>query len=321
MSSNFSSTPHPTPFPPGKTFVFRDWQWGICHCTHYDIFYICSKKLGLNYTGELLKTALNAIIIYCISNSLQQLITLLNLVFFLIPPSLKLILPAMNKQGQLHWVPIGKESLDSREEFDWQLWDQASLSSGEEVSHLKYEHLFSKVLPEFSKSQVSPCWSPPYSVCCHLWLIKGLQCHGCCSPPNLTSHSPVSPPRMQSSAGLTVPPGPGFDLWAFLPKGHFTWNPTSTLISLANTFSFQTQLRKYLIWKASPMRNPSVSPLLPWNLALNVDCSSWHTVLSLYVYISVSCHTELHESKLFKFPVWGLLQVSALETKKSQTWK
>lgn len=134
---NFSSTRHPTPFPPRKTFVFRDWQWGICHYTHYDIFYICSKKLGLNYTGELLKTALNAIIIYCISNSLQQLITLLNLVFFSIPPSLKLILSAMNKQSQLHWVPILKESLDSRKEFDWQLWDQGSLSSGKQVSHLE----------------------------------------------------------------------------------------------------------------------------------------------------------------------------------------
>lgn len=74
------------PFPPGRTFVFREWQWGICHYTHCDIFYICSKKLRLNYTGELLKTALNAIIIYCISNSLQQLITLLNLVFFFNSP-------------------------------------------------------------------------------------------------------------------------------------------------------------------------------------------------------------------------------------------
>lgn len=80
-SSNF---PPPPPFPPGKTFVFRGWQWGICHYIRSDIFYICSKKPELNYTGELLKTALNVIIIYCISNSLQQLITLLNLVFFLI---------------------------------------------------------------------------------------------------------------------------------------------------------------------------------------------------------------------------------------------
>ena len=94
----------------------------------------------------------------------------------------------MNKQGQLHWVPIGKESLDSREEFDWQLWDQASLSSGEEVIHLKYEHLFSKVLPEFSKSQVSPCWSPPYSVCCHLWLSSKV------FSAMATAHLPASPP-------------------------------------------------------------------------------------------------------------------------------
>jgi hypothetical protein len=44
------------------------------------------QEAGLNYAGELLKTALNAIIIYCIFTSQQQLITLLNLVcFFLIP--------------------------------------------------------------------------------------------------------------------------------------------------------------------------------------------------------------------------------------------
>lgn len=81
------------------------------------MFYIRSKKPGLNYTGELLKTALNAIIIYCISNSLQQLITLLNLVFKKKSSILKLILPAMNKQGQPHQAPFEKESLDSGKQF------------------------------------------------------------------------------------------------------------------------------------------------------------------------------------------------------------
>ena len=124
--------------PPLSHPLFSSWEniclqrpaWGICHYIHYDIFYICSKKPGLNYTGELLKTALNAIIIYCISNSLQQLITLLNLVFLKKFSILKLILPAMNKQGQPLQASFGKESLDSGKQFYWQPWDWASVSPG-----------------------------------------------------------------------------------------------------------------------------------------------------------------------------------------------
>lgn len=198
MSSNFSSLLHPTPFPPGKTFVFRDWQWGICHYTHYDIFYICSKKLGLNYTGELLKTALNAIIIYCISNSMQQMITLLNLVFFLIPPSLKLILPAMNKQGQPHWAPFGKGSLDSREEFDWQSWDWAFLSSEEEES-LEVWALFlqraSRVLQITGLSMLVPCHTASFAI---------FDCHRRSSVPRLTSQPHLPQPGL-STWGAIIP--------------------------------------------------------------------------------------------------------------------
>ena len=43
---------------------------------------------------------------------------------------LKLILPAMNKQGQPHQAPFGTESLDSGKQFYWQSWDWASVSPG-----------------------------------------------------------------------------------------------------------------------------------------------------------------------------------------------
>lgn len=122
---------------------------------------------------------------------------------------------------------------------------------------------------EFSKSQVSPHQSLPYSVHCHLWL--SLKVLGDLVP----AYLPISPltvppfhPGHSHHSRLCFLPGPVSAFWAFPRAGPFTWNFSPTLISFPNTFSFQTHLRNYLLWEASPVGNRSVSYLLPWNPAL-----------------------------------------------------
>ena len=185
-------TPSPHAFPPRKTFVFRGWQWGICHCIRDDIFYICSKKPGLNYTGELLKTALNAIIIYCISNSLQQLIILLNLVFFFLIPYPEINSPCNELARSATLSTLWKRKFGS-----WKgVWLTAlgvslCIPRGGSLSLEIRAPLLQTTSKESSSNDRSHHVSRFHSVSAAIF-----GCHWRpCLPPSLASHSPASPLR------------------------------------------------------------------------------------------------------------------------------
>lgn len=173
----------------------------------------------------------------------------------------------MNKQGWPHWAPFGKKV--------WILERSLIDSSGTEPlfpqrrkSLTWTRSTSSKCFQREFKSQGSAGQSLPFGVCCYLWPYWRPLMICACVPPSPTTPSPASPSKAWASQGHGFPPVPGSAFWAFLPPSPFTSNSATTLLSLANTFSFQTRLWNYLLWEASLVGNRRVSLLLLWNPVL-----------------------------------------------------
>lgn len=158
----------------------------------------------------------------------------------------------MNKQGQPHWAPFGRESLVSRKEFDWQPWNWAPFLQRRTSLTWSISPLLQSTFRVLQISCLSMLVPPPPTVSLVIF-----DCHWRSSVPrplltsSLTSHSPVSPSGVLSSLGLI---SSSARLWLMSLPAYWSFHlssSTSSLIALANTFSLQTQLRKDLIWEAS----------------------------------------------------------------------
>lgn len=290
------TTPSPS-VPPRKTFVFRGWQWGICHSIHYDMFYICSKKPGLNYTGELLKTALNAIIIYCISNSLQQLITLLNRVFFFLIPYPEINSPCNELARSATLSTLWKRKFGS-----WKgVWLTAlglslCFSGGGSLSLETWAPLLQTTSKESPSNDRSHHASPFHSVSAAIF--------GCHRRPPPASQPRFSQPCLSTQGIAAIRPCISSSAGLRLPNLPFTWNPASALISLADTFSVQTLFGKHPLWAGSPSEKRGMSSPLPLMSTVALDALCCHCAFT-YRFLAARWTAWQQEEIL---AVWSSLQ-------------
>lgn len=160
---------------------------------------------------------------------------------------------------------------------------------------------------EFSKSQVSPHQSLPYSVHCHLWL--SLKVLGDLVPAYLpTSPLTVPPfhPGHSHHSRLCFLPGPVSAFWAFPRAGPFTWNFPPPLFLFPTPFHFRLILGTISFGKPPPWGTEAFLTCFHETLHLHLLQHLAHCIVTVHLCICFLSHCGLLGSKgrsrLFKLP-------------------